>query len=201
MHKVFISYHHAADQAYKDALVRGGAQHRIFIDGSVDTGDVRDDLEDERIREVIRDDYLRDTTVTVVLVGPTTRTRKHVDWEIYSSMYDGARNKKSGVLAVMLPSSGSTYFTAAHEGEKERVYSDVSQWTTVTEKAEFERRYPGMPDRIVDNLLAPRAKVSVTTWDRLWADLGKLAFLIDVTARDRTQCDYDLSRPLRRSNS
>jgi hypothetical protein len=71
----------------------------------------------------------------------------------------------------------------------------------VTEKAEFERRYPGMPDRIVDNLLAPRAKVSVTTWDRLWADLGKLAFLIDVTARDRTQCDYDLSRPLRRSNS
>lgn len=201
MHKVFISYHHAADQAHKDALVQAAAQYRLFVDGSVDTGDIDDDLEDESIRQVIRDDYLRDTTVTIVLVGPTTRARKHVDWEIYSSMYDGARNRKSGILAIMLPSSGSTYFTAAHEGEKDHVYSDVTQWITITERAEYERRYPGMPDRIIDNLLAPRAKVSVTTWDRVSSDFRRLAYLIDVAARDRAQCEYDLSRPLRRSNS
>ena len=98
MHKVFISYHHYRDQDYKDELVTFAEQHSIFIDASVDTGDVSDDLSDEKIREIIRDEYLRDSTVTIVLVGTGTKRRKHVDWEIYSSMYDGTVNKKSGIL-------------------------------------------------------------------------------------------------------
>ena len=80
-------------------------QHGIFIDQSVDTGDISDELCDEAIREKIRDDYLRDSTVTIVLVGLETKRRKHVDWEIYSSMIDGKKNKKSGILAVNLPST------------------------------------------------------------------------------------------------
>ena len=72
----------------------------MFIDGSVDTGDINENLPDKSIRTIIRDQYLRDTTVTLVLVGAETRGRKHVDWEIYSSMIDGAVNKKSGVVAV-----------------------------------------------------------------------------------------------------
>ncbi len=95
MHKVFISYHHENNQDYKDCLVSMGKRHRIFIDRSVDTGDISDDLSDEEIREKIRDEYLRDSTVTIVLVGKKTKRRKHVDWEIYSSMFDGKVNKKS----------------------------------------------------------------------------------------------------------
>ena len=64
MHKVFISYHHENDQRYKDALVEFGHKNSIFIDESVDTGDISDDLNDESIREKIRDEYLRDSTVT-----------------------------------------------------------------------------------------------------------------------------------------
>ena len=85
MHKVFISYYHG-DQEYKDDLVKLSDQRGIFVDRSVDTGDISDDLSDERIRELIRDSYLRDSTVTIVLVGTETQRRKHVDWEIYSSM-------------------------------------------------------------------------------------------------------------------
>ena len=72
----------------------------LFIDTSVDTGGISDSLSDESIREKIRDEYLRDSTVTIVLVGTETKRRKHIDWEIYSSMYDGAVNKKSGVLVL-----------------------------------------------------------------------------------------------------
>lgn len=103
MHKVFISYHHENDQCYKDSLVACGEKYSIFLDRSVNAGDVRGSLPDERIRQIIRDDYLRDSTVTIVLVGAETRRRKHVDWEIYSSMIDGKKNKKSGIIAITLP--------------------------------------------------------------------------------------------------
>ena len=103
VHKVFISHHHHNDQQYKEALVRFGEQQAMFVDRSVDTGDISDDLTDEQIRRVIRDQYLRDLTVTIVLVGQATKRRKHVDWEIYSSMYDGSVNKKSGIVVINLP--------------------------------------------------------------------------------------------------
>ena len=79
-HKVFISYHHANDQWYKEELVRIGENNNIFVDRSVDTGDIPDNLSDEQIREKIRDEYLRDSTVTILLVGEETKYRKHVDW-------------------------------------------------------------------------------------------------------------------------
>jgi hypothetical protein len=199
MHKVFISYHHENDQAHKEALLQFNAEHRIFEDASVDTGDIGDDLDDETIRQKIRDDYLRDVSVTILLVGTETKCRKHVDWEIYSSMYDGKVNKRSGIVVITLPSTGCTSFHVVHNGEKESVYPSITQWTTVTDRTDFERRYPCLPDRIVDNLLAPNVKISVTNWDKI--NVGTLTFLIDAAYNDRRSCEYDLSREMRRANA
>lgn len=78
-HKVFISYHHSNDQAYKEALLSLNDKHNIFIDASVDTGDIDDRLDDQAIRQKIRDEYLRDSSVTVVLVGRVlSNIRKYV---------------------------------------------------------------------------------------------------------------------------
>ena len=44
MHKVFISYHHANDQWAKDALIEANNRYGLFIDYSVDTGDIDDSL-------------------------------------------------------------------------------------------------------------------------------------------------------------
>ena len=59
MHKVFITYHHENDQWYKERLLDLNYEHNIFIDRSVDTGDISDNLNDESIRRIIRDKYLR----------------------------------------------------------------------------------------------------------------------------------------------
>ena len=67
-HKVFISYHHGNDQGHKEALTDFNDKHGIFIDASVDSGDIDDDLDDEAIRAKIRDEYLQDSSVTIVLV-------------------------------------------------------------------------------------------------------------------------------------
>src|SRR5690606_31478094 len=147
--------HHANDQWAKNQLQQWAEQYGLFIDVSVDTNDVNDNLPTESIRRIIRDDYLGDSSVTIVLVGTETKGRKHVDWEIYSSMYDGTVNKQSGILVVQLPSTNPTYWTAAHEVEKAAVYPDCTSWSTISDQAEYERRYPYMPARIIDNLLAP----------------------------------------------
>lgn len=199
-HKCFISYHHANDQYYKDALVKFNDEHDIFIDCSVDTGDIDDSLTDQRIREIIRDDNLRDPTVTILLCGTETRHRKHVDWELYSSMIDGKVNKKSGVLVILLPTITDTNIVAAHgQDEKQQLYGDISSWTTIKNRAEQERRHPALPARIIDNLVAGSAKVSVTTWSKLTVD--SLRLLIELTHRDRTSANYDLSRPMMRRNT
>ncbi len=200
MHKVFISYHHENDQRYKESLVNWGEQHSIFIDQSVDTGDISDSLSDESIREKIRDDYLRDSTVTIVLVGTQTKRRKHVDWEIYSSMYDGRVNKKSGILVITLPTpySGDEEIRISHGEAEKEIYPDFS-WTSLNTRAEYERRYPYMPDRLIDNFLKPEAKISVIPWKRL--NVRRLKSLVDAAFEDRSRCQYDLSRPMRRANS
>ena len=200
MHKVFISYYHNSDQRYKNDLVQIGAQYEVFLDRSVDTGDISDDLSDEAIREKIRDEYLRDSTVTIVLVGQETKGRKHVDWEIYSSMIDGKVNKKSGILVVNLPSTGRTDYIAAHDGEKEKVYPEIERWVFIDSEDEYKDRYPYMPDRIIDNLLKKEAKISITSWSKI-CDPDILRFLVNTTFEDRQSCEYNLSSPMRRANS
>lgn len=203
-HKIFISYHHANDQTYKDLLIDWNRRNNfdIFTDASVNTGDISDNFSDQQIRQKIRDEYLRDTTVTILLVGSETKRRKHIDWEIHSSMYNGRVNTKSGVLVIQLPVTGCTAYTAAHgDQEKLKLYSDNTHWTSITSRVEYETRYPYMPNRIIDNLLTSDVKISVTNWSTITASPEKLKLLIDLTFRDRMACNYDLSRSMRRSNS
>ena len=201
-HKVFISYHHKNDQYYKEELLRINKENDLFIDMSVDTGDISEDLSDQDIRQKIRDDYLKDSTVTILLLGTETKDRKHVDWEIYSSMYDGKVNKKSGILVINLPTVHDELGIHAGHGEKEKelIYPG-SSWTFLKTRKEYEDRHPYMPERIIDNLVNRKAKISVTNWNKVQSDPSVLNFLIQATFDDRTQCDYDLSRPMRRKNS
>jgi hypothetical protein len=201
MHNVFISYHHGNDQYYKNYLLEINKLHNIFLDGSVDTGDIDEELSDIRIREIIRDEYLATTTVTIVLIGTETKKRKHVDWEIYSSMFDGVKNKKSGILVVNLPTINCTNFTAVHEKEKEVMYPHVTEWTSITDRTEYERRYPYMTDRLIDNLIKKEAKISVVNWNTFISDVNKMKFIIYATFNGKGTCVYDLSRPMKRANS
>lgn len=100
-HRVFISFHHE-DQAYKDWFVRMMGDD--IVDESVEDGDIDDNrLATETIRQRIRDDFIRDATVTIVLIGPCTWQRKHVDWEIGSSLRETRRNSRCGLLGILLP--------------------------------------------------------------------------------------------------
>ena len=201
LHKVFISYHHRNDQFYKEELLRLNRLYPMFIDVSVDTGDIPNDLDDQATRQIIRDDYLRDSTVTIVLVGVETQCRKHIDWEIYSSMFNGKKNKQSGVLVVNLPSTNCSSYYAAHEEEKEIIYPENSSWVSIDTRKECEEMYPYHPERVIDNLLEPDVYISVVNWDKIVNNLHNLQFLIDATFNDRLKCNYNLRRNMRRKDS
>ena len=103
-HKVFVSYHHDNDQEYRD-LFEGlfSDIHDIIVSKSVQIGDIAPNLKTETIRQKIRDEYLRDSTVTVVLIGAETWKRKHADWEIGASIRETEYNPRSGLLGILLP--------------------------------------------------------------------------------------------------
>ncbi len=104
VHKVFISYHHSEDESYRNRFEKLFAdKHEVFISKAVQIGDINPDIKTETIRQKIRDEYLRDTSVTVVLIGKYTWQRKHVDWEIGSSIRDTELNPRSGLMGIFLP--------------------------------------------------------------------------------------------------
>jgi len=100
-HKVFISYHHENDEKYKNLFERMFGN--IYVSKSVEIDEIYPHLKTETIRHKIRDEYLRDSTVTVVFIGKETWKRKHVDWEISSSIRDTQYNPRSGLLGIILP--------------------------------------------------------------------------------------------------
>ena len=103
-HKVFVSYHHANDQYYREQFEElFNNIYDIIVSKSVQIGDIDPYLPAEEVRQIIRDDYLRDTTVTAVLIGAETWKRKHVDWEIAASIRNTQYNPRSGLLGIFLP--------------------------------------------------------------------------------------------------
>ena len=103
-HKVFVSFHHD-DEHYRDVFCRhmGSA----LVDKSVDDGDINPNIQTDTIRQKIRDEFIADASVTVVLLGQCTWQRKHVDWEIGSSLRDTKKNSRCGLLGILLPTHPS----------------------------------------------------------------------------------------------
>lgn len=105
-HKVFVSYHHENDQSKASHLRSSYGNDNTLIDRSL--GDAYDHKTDNEILTLIRNCHLKDSTVTIVLIGSETANRKWVDWEIYSSLRSYGERTINGLLAIYLPTAGQT---------------------------------------------------------------------------------------------
>lgn len=106
--KCFISYHHA-DEAEVERFIQTFDHDRDVLIargiGASMSGDIINSTNEDYIKSQIRERYLRDTTVTIVLVGRETWGRKFVDWEVGASLRNTMTASASGLLAVTLPSA------------------------------------------------------------------------------------------------
>ena len=99
--KVFVSYSHRLDQDAADQFRSIFSDQRdVFIDKSIrdDIGELAAETIKARLRGLIRD-----STVTVVLIGQETGGRSWVDWEIYHSLRKGVGMTRNGLLGVWIP--------------------------------------------------------------------------------------------------
>ena len=99
-HKVFVSFYDE-DRRYRRKFVE--MMGDSIVDKSVGYGDIDDTVSIDTILRNIREDFISDATVTVVLIGPCTWQRKYVDWEIGSSLRHTVMNPRCGLLGILLP--------------------------------------------------------------------------------------------------
>ena len=171
-HKVFVSYHHDNDQYYRNLFEHYfGYNYDIMVSKSVQIGDISPKISTETIRQKIRDEYLKDSTVTVVLIGAETWKRKHVDWEIGSSIRQTKYNSRSGLLGIFLPGHpnyGSDRYNPyiipprLHYNVKCN-YADLYDWNTTPYKVQswidvaFNKRNSVNPDNSYSSFKSNRS--------------------------------------------
>ncbi len=104
--KCFISYHKADTDEVNNFIKTFDDHHDVFIYRAIREMDdnIINSTDHDYIMRRIRELYLSDSTVTIVLIGRCTWSRKYVDWEIASTLRNDAINKRSGLLAITLPS-------------------------------------------------------------------------------------------------
>ena len=103
---VFISYYHG-DQEEVNQFVNDFSS--VFIPKTVGVrdGDFDFDSNDPQyIMRKIREQKLMDSTVTIVLVGNCTHSRRYVDWEVKASLQQG-QTLPNGLIAINLPYMGT----------------------------------------------------------------------------------------------
>ncbi len=121
--KVFVSYHHANDQAYYDAFSATFAEgYDAIHDNSLDRK-VGSDNSDYVMRR-IREDHITGTSCTIVLCGPYANQRKYLDWECKATL-----DKKHGIIGIRLPNNPANIYN--HAPKPDRLQDNIDSGLSV----------------------------------------------------------------------
>lgn len=102
--KVFISHYGADREAVRNFIDKW---NEVFIAkelGVYDEEDFINSTDGDYVMSKIREDYLSDSTVTIVLLGTCTHSRRYIDWEIKSSLRQGSYTP-NGLIGIVLPNA------------------------------------------------------------------------------------------------
>jgi len=104
-HTCFVSYHHEDQDEVEEFLDTFGHVFIARVLGVSDEDDFVDSDNTDYIMDYIREVYLTDSTVTIVMVGKGTWASRYVDWEVFSTLRNDKNNRRSGLMAITLPSA------------------------------------------------------------------------------------------------
>lgn len=142
-HKCFISYKNE-DNNYKEKLVKLFEKEDI-IDKTLDR--VIDSNDADYIMQTIREDYLKDSTVTICLIGTHSSENEGTDddgqlinyyiiRELQASLFNGKGNTRNGVLGVVTPEMYAAIYKGSHtcpKCGKTHYYVDANDDTVIRE--------------------------------------------------------------------
>lgn len=103
MRNVFVSYAHRLDQVQVDEFrLKFGSDKMVFSDRSLENMDIGH-LSDDTIKNNYIKPKIRNSSVSIILIGEETGGRWWVDWEIYYSLVHTKNNGRNGLLGIYLP--------------------------------------------------------------------------------------------------
>ena len=103
--KVFISFHHDDQKEIEKFIEEFDEKKDIFISRALGmSSDIIDSNDTDYVMRRIRELYLKDTTVTLVMIGKCTWARRYIDWEIQASLRHGEKTIPNGLMGIRLPS-------------------------------------------------------------------------------------------------
>lgn len=146
--KCFISYHHA-DQSEVSQFVRTFDHvHDAFIVrglGQEMSEDIINSTNTDYVMSRIRQLYLENSSVTIVMLGKCTWARRYVDWEIQSSLRQGESTIPNGLLAIKLPS-----YAYGEQIFPDRLNKNLKQSDRQEDCYARWMDYPGTTDQLVN---------------------------------------------------
>ena len=161
-HRCFVSYHEANSTAVKSFIEEFSDVFTAKTVGVTDDDDFINSENKEYVMRRIREKYLSNTTVTIVLVGECTKARKYIDWEIASSLRNDPVNGRSGLLGINMKSLGTRGFAPPrlydnYDGDNQagsyalyQPYPSSAQFLRNAIQAAFDRRATHAPDNTRD---------------------------------------------------
>lgn len=136
-HKCFISYK-KEDIAYRDMLLKLFSSADVInksLDRTISSNN------GDYVMQVIRQDYLRDSTVTIFLIGQHSSENEGYDWngdknyfikrELQASLYNGSGNTRNGILGVVLP---NMYDAVYHGTYTCSTCGSTHNWVTMSDE-------------------------------------------------------------------
>lgn len=146
-HKCFISFK-KEDLYYKNKLIEKFDTSDV-IDKTLDR--VIDSNDGDYIMTVIRRDYLKDSTVTIFLIGEHSSENEGSDYlgpknyfiqkELQATLYNGKDNSRSGLIGVVLPNMYSQIYKGSYQCSKcnnNHNYVNINDNTVIRE---FSQNY------------------------------------------------------------
>jgi hypothetical protein len=105
--RVFISYYNGDQVEARNFVSTFGGPLGVFTHRALGLdfdNDLINSNNSEYVMRRIREEYLGDSTVTIVLIGICTHSRRFVDWEIKASLQQGSKTP-NGLIGILLPTA------------------------------------------------------------------------------------------------
>ncbi len=156
--QVFVSYHHARDLFWYQALSSYAQGHRLLHDHSVERR--INSSKSDYVRQALRGHYITGSSCTFVLCGAETPARKFVDWEIKATL-----DKGHGLVGVNLPTNplrwDGTYWVP------NRLYRNwLSGYALWIQWADLLNAAPGQVKDLIETEVR-RPKQQIVNWPQL----------------------------------
>ena len=199
--KVFISYYHLEDQGFKETLSNHLAYDNELEDASVSLGDISDELTDEQIRQKIRDEYIKDSDVFVLLCGKNTRHRKHIDWEIHAAMYKSDVKKPLPIIVINVDENNN--YMRVSDYDINKYFKDLYYRNSMNSAYSaylYNQNERILPERILSSITKYKCPITVLPLKSVYSNWTRFGEFIESVYNNRTNFIYDDSSVLRRRN-